>query len=106
MGQFLRPALEDPNITKLKGAGYVLEEGALPGVGLKQGEAHRRESQRQRDGGKAATAADVDDGCNRRPIDAQEDVGVRNLRLDLRQGSRPRQVDRSVPIEQQLRVPP
>ena len=101
---FLGAAGQDGHVAQSEGAGDVLQKGALPAIGLQQGELDLRSGQGQRQGGEAATATDIDhpvDGCPRR---REQGIAIGDLGLDLLQRPRSRQVDALVPIQQQLGV--
>src|SRR6059058_3757845 len=103
--KFLRPAREYRHIAQLQGAGDMLQKRALPGVRLQQGEFDLWQRQREGYGRQATAAADVDHAPDPAPGDGLQRGGVLELGLDLLEGSRSRQADGPVPVEQQLGVP-
>ncbi len=104
VAEFLRPPGRHDHIRQIQRGGHVLEEGAFAVVGLQQGELHLRHRHRQWDGRQPPAAADVDHPGDAGPRRLDEDAGIGDQRLGLLGCPGAREVDASVPLEQELRV--
>lgn len=104
VAELLRPAGGDHDVWEAQRAGDVLEEGALAGVRLQQGELHLWHRHRQWYGREPTSAADVDHPGDPGPRYGEHGAGIRDQRLDLLERVGAGEVDAAVPLEQELRV--